>query len=182
MPNASSKNYEQVDINCLNEKAKNSSNLNQFHCDVAPMWAIPPQQIHTWHLDIERMILVHPLIKKHIEVRRVDNKKKLVAISNFILKQKNAEDKLSLMILLDRLFLLSFAKTLPEMLAYGPTKFVWPGNEVGNDDTEDESGEAGRHSNKSAIGWAENLYSQEDFPEDTCVKIKKRSNIGVNWF
>ena len=101
----------------------------------APTWASPPRQVRTWHLDLERLLIIHPVQRKKIDLCRINTKHRLVQLTQLVRAQPNPLDVASLWSALDDAFSQTWSLSLPEILAQGPEKWAWP-RHLESDDTD----------------------------------------------
>lgn len=91
----------------------------------APVWAAPPILIISWHFDPSKKVIVHPVLKKRIDLDRLSTLNRLVMLAKTILEQPNDIDAISLWRALDAAALYSFGETLPELLASKRVELIW---------------------------------------------------------
>lgn len=92
----------------------------------SPAWAVPPKEVTTWHLDMERLLIIHPVQKKKIDLRRINTRRRLIQLCQLIKGQPNDEDVAGLWRALDEACSLAWSLSLPEMLALASEKWQWP--------------------------------------------------------
>ena len=91
----------------------------------APTWAAPPMAVQTWHLDMDRLVIIHPVQRKKIDLHRVTTRRRLVQLVQTIRKQPLDADQAALWRMLDDACLQVFSCSLPELLATGPDQWSW---------------------------------------------------------
>lgn len=101
-------------------------NLADAQPTPAPLWAQPPSQITQWHFDTEHLFIIHPVMRKKIDLRRVNTKRRLVQLLDFATAQSSPSDIAALIKTIDKAFRLSFEMSAYEWLAGGPEKWEWP--------------------------------------------------------
>ena len=84
-----------------------------------------PKKISTWSLDVGGMFIIHPVQRKKIDLTKVNNKRKLIQLTNLI-KQERGYDAKALFIAIDMACKYAWSMTLAETLAYSPEQFTWP--------------------------------------------------------
>ena len=98
---------------------------------VAPSWASPPREIRTWHLDSERLLIIHPVQRKKIDLSRINTRRRLIQLVQLVRTQIHPDDMASLWRSLDDACSEVWSLSLPEMLAFAPEKWEWPRRQVG---------------------------------------------------
>lgn len=97
---------------------------------LAPAWACPPQIVRTWKLDMERLLIIHPVLRKKIDLSRINSKQRLVQLCQVVKTQANAEDGFALWNALDEAINSAWGLSLPEMLSVAPDRWDWPRDET----------------------------------------------------
>lgn len=96
---------------------------------LAPNWASPPRVVRTWHLDLDRLLIIHPVLRKKIDLSRINTRQRLIQLTQLIKKQPTAEDGFALWAALDDACTNAWGISLPETLAVGPERWEWPREE-----------------------------------------------------
>ena len=103
---------------------------------LAPTWAKPPREVRTWHLDLDRLLIIHPVQRKKIDLSRVNTRRRLIQLTQLIKTQQESEDVASLWRSLDDACTHAWSMSLPEMLALSPDNWEWPSfNDMVNRDS-----------------------------------------------
>lgn len=93
---------------------------------LAPDWASPPRAVSTWHLDVERLLIVHPVLRKKIDLSRIVTRQRLIQLCQLVKTQANPTDGFALWNALDEAINNAWGMSLPEMLAVAPERWDWP--------------------------------------------------------
>lgn len=102
---------------------------------LAPGWATPPREVRTWHLDAERLLIIHPVLRKKIDLSRITTKQRLIQLTQLVKSQANPQDGFALWSALDEAINNAWGMSLPEMLSVAPERWDWPRD----DEYQDES-------------------------------------------
>jgi len=127
--NATGVDYSQIDWNTFQfpprpPKRPNSTVLGDQ--GLAPDWASPPRAVSTWHLDPERLLIIHPVLRKKIDLSRIVTRQRLIQLCQLVKTQGKPEDGFALWNALDDAIHNAWGMSLPEMLAVAPERWDWP--------------------------------------------------------
>lgn len=92
----------------------------------APLWAAPAQRVTTWHLDWDRMVLVHPGQRRKIDLARVTTRSRLVVLCEAMRHQADPADFQALWMCLDQACQIAFHLSLPATLSAPHEILIWP--------------------------------------------------------
>lgn len=93
--------------------------------DLAPIWAAPPTRVRSWHFDPSNKIIIHPVLRKKIDLSRLSTVRRLVLVAKTVSEQTSDSDALALQRALDAACRYFFGESLAETLASGRTELTW---------------------------------------------------------
>lgn len=105
---------------------KKTDSISFGEDNLAPDWAQPPKEIKTWHLDLERLLIIHPVLRKKIDLTKINTRQRLVQLAKLITKQPSPEDGFALLCSIDDAIQNSWSISLPEMISLAPDRWEWP--------------------------------------------------------
>ncbi len=91
----------------------------------APLSSAPAMAVDSWHLDVDRLVIVHYVRKRKINLAPIDSRQKLMLLGDLIEKQPTLQDCAELYLAINNACFAVFGMSLFSLLVNGPEHINW---------------------------------------------------------